>query len=136
MMDVVTVCHTPELHLLKLQARSIAQHLQPDDVGRLWVVLNEPVPGQARDYFDRHIAHEYGQFIDHVVVVERDELLRRVPVHRSRWGWRMQQVLKLRVACRIGSACYLILDAKNHFIRRVSVNSFFDGSTCFRSHSY
>jgi hypothetical protein len=40
-------------------------------------------------------------------------------------GWHAQQIVKLKVASRIGSDFYLVLDSKNTFIRQITADTFF-----------
>jgi hypothetical protein len=128
--DIVTVCYAPELHMLKLQARSIGRHLDAGSVGRVWVILNDDDVSGSRRYFEREIAAEYGPHAAKIVLAAREDI---TPVKLEGRGWRIQQVLKLCVANRVASECYLMLDAKNHFIRPVSKASYFDTRTRFRT---
>ena len=127
-MDIATVCYTPELHLLKLQARSMSRHLESSGVGKIWIILNEPDPRRAARYFDRHIAPEYGSHLAKVELLVRDDVAQGLPEDN---GSRTQQVLKLRIADRILENNYLVLDAKNHFVRKVSAASFFNEASCY-----
>jgi hypothetical protein len=49
--------------------------------------------------------------------------------HVSVGGWRTQQSLKLLISSYVETPNYLLLDAKNHFVRPVSMRTFFDGKT-------
>ena len=124
------MCYAPELHFLKLQARSIARHLDNGDINRIRVVLNDDDCRPAARYFERNISGEYGALRSKVVLTTRGDVCPSLPPGS---GWRTQQVLKYRVAQRVEADACLILDAKNHFIRCVSQNSFFDDHVRFRS---
>lgn len=150
-----------EIDQLRLQARSIARHLDPEAIGAILVIVND------RDE-DACVARvtamlpEYGPHAARVEILRPAALFARRPARfaprglgararawftANRWrypaavkggwrgnrGWSVQQALKLAVA-RHGSGTHLlILDAKNHFIRPVSRSSFVAPDGCART---
>lgn len=113
-LTLVTVVFGAERHLLELQARSLARHLDPEVVDEVLVVDNgwRP-PGAARR---AAVRSAYGPLADRVRVLGAQDVT-DVP---ATTGWRSQQILKLAVAEQVGSARYLLLDAKNHLVRPTS----------------
>jgi hypothetical protein len=152
MLDLVTVVFSRETELLRRQARSIARFLSPEGIGRIRVIVNDRDEDACVAAVEA-LRPDYGPLADRLEVVRPDMLLALRPralgphgaaqwllylvTHqRQLWpfeqkggwrgnrGWAVQQALKL-AAARLGEGRFvLILDAKNHFIRPVSVASF------------
>lgn len=130
-LDVVTVVFSDDLHLLKLQARSIGKFVDPDLVGTIHIVINDTATDFIRRCFDEHILHEYGPLASKVCFMNHD----------IRWtatvpgaGWFSQQVLKLAAARHVTAPQYLVLDAKNHFVRRLDARAVFASDGRLQSH--
>lgn len=151
-LDLVTVVYGAEIVLLQLQARSIARFLDPAGIGEILVVVNDRDQAGCVERV-RAILPDYGALADRVRILRPEDLFVLRPARlgpRGIWdraraaftayrrfyplgvkggwrgnrGWAVQQALKL-LAARCGSgANVLILDAKNHFVRPVSVASF------------
>jgi hypothetical protein len=151
-LDLVTVVFSRETDLLRRQARSIARFLSPEGLGRIRVIVNDRDEDACVAAVEA-LRPDYGALADRLEVVHPDALLalrpRGLGPHRvGQWlrylatrhrplspfgrkggwngnrGWPVQQALKL-AAARLGEGRFvLILDAKNHFIRPVSVASF------------
>jgi hypothetical protein len=119
--EFVTVVYRPELLLLRLQARSIRLHAALADIRRIHVIVNEDEPAEMVASIRAFAVEEYGAAAERLTIWTADELL---PGLRAR-GWRKQQTLKLAIAAHIASPKYLVLDAKNHFIRPFDSNTFF-----------
>ena len=119
--DFLTIVYEREVLLLKLQARSFAKFMDPDDVGTLMIIVNDPDPDATRALIDEHVMPEYGAFRDSVVILNATDLPdTQYPVN----GWRRQQSVKLLVARKFDGDYYIALDAKNHFIKPCSVHDF------------
>jgi Family of unknown function (DUF6492) len=114
--DLVTVCFADELHLLRLQARSIRLYFQPSLLGRIFIIVNDRRYREICDFIAQKILQEYGHFSAKVEIVNYRDLAKR---RLKKLGWRSQQALKILIASRVQSPSYLILDCKNHFIRPV-----------------
>jgi hypothetical protein len=117
----VTVTYRAELALLRLQARSFRKFVPPKLVERIVVIINEVDAAETLDAFRRDILPEYGDLARKVEVVQANELMADRGALR---GWRKQQTLKLLYARRTTAAAYIVLDSKNHFIKRVSDTTF------------
>jgi len=118
--DLVTVFYGPEISLLQLQARSLAQNLDPKGIGKIHVIINEPEPAALFENIMEFADAEYGPLRDRLRVWTAAELS---SADSSR-GWRTQQTLKLRIADRVESPKYVTLDAKNHMIQSGTIDSF------------
>jgi len=116
---------------MKLQARSMARYLDPTLVGDILVVFNDPYKKWVADYFNCQILPEYGPIQGKVRFIDSEDARLGAP---KRFGWQSQQVLKLTIARAVTSDSYLILDAKNHFIRWASADAFFAADGRLRSH--
>jgi Family of unknown function (DUF6492) len=112
-LTLVSVVYEPEVLLLGLQATSLARYLAPDllgDAGEILVIDNS-VSGLGRAARDGVLAR-YGPLRDRVTLLRP----RDVDPGARTAGWRGQQILKLRVAERVRTARYVVLDAKNHCV--------------------
>jgi hypothetical protein len=110
MIDIVTVVFREELPVLRLQALSIALYVQPNELEKIYIIVND----DTVDTSEIDISW-WGSFQDRVVLV-----------HRSAWainyaenGWLTQQLLKLQVTDLCTSKWSMILDAKTIFVRPV-----------------
>jgi len=132
-LDVVTVVFNDELRLLKLQARSMGRYLDPTLVGSIYVIVNDRRPAVVRAFFLEHILPEYGSLKHKVRFLLHDDVWQ---TRNRRFGWQSQQALKLIAARQVKADSYLILDAKNHFVRPVQSDAFFAPDGRLRSHLY
>jgi hypothetical protein len=114
MIDLVTVIFLEELPVLRLQAQSIARYFPADDLGKIYIVINDDT--MTIDQVD---VNWWGRYQDRVVVG-----------HRSTWnidyvenGWLTQQLLKLMATELCGSRWSIILDAKTIFVKPVPLIS-------------
>lgn len=121
-LEFVTVVYPPEVLMLRLQARSIARFVPPTALRRAHVILNDDDPATLRRTIEGFAADEYAWAADRLVFWTAEELH---PGIQAR-GWRKQQSLKLSIATRIESGRYLVLDAKNHFVRPSGPEGFYD----------
>lgn len=128
----VTVVFEAELDLLGLQARSFARFAEPSTIGQMAVIDNTRTG--IRPSVRRRLLDEYG-IHRHKVSFLRPEDIALVP---RASGWITQQVLKLLVYAKINTDHYVVLDAKNHLIRRVGIGDFIaaDGRAHGGFHSY
>lgn len=118
--DLVTVVYGPEISLLQLQARSFGRNLDAKNVRNIHIIINELEPASAFEKISEFVDAEYGALRDRVKIWTASEISE---VDSSR-GWRTQQTLKLRIADRIESKKYIVFDAKNHLIKKCSVQDF------------
>lgn len=131
--DIVTVAFSGDLALLRLQARSLRLFFDEHAIGRIFVLENDPDPAAFAARFEAEVLPEYGDLAGRVALVSRADLL---PDTFSSTGWRAQQALKLLIARRITAEAYIVLDAKNHFLRPVGYGTFVDGEGRFASTRY
>jgi len=129
---LVTVVFETEVGLLQLQARSVDLFIAADSLESITVIDNS-VAGLGPRVRAGLVA-AYGRHAGKVVFLRPGELA-RVP---SASGWLVQQVLKLAVADHLATSHYLVLDAKDHFIRASTVADFVaaDGRARVPAYSY
>ena len=112
--SLVTVVYEPEFDLLALQARSI-QCFCPENMIDSIIVIDNSFRPLPRDKKLRLIA-EYGSFAKFVRILRAEEIA-GIPETK---GWTAQQILKLMVAAHVQTERYVVLDAKNHFVRSLT----------------
>jgi len=123
----VVVVFEAEHDLLWLQATSLARHPDPAIVARI-VVLDQSRPalsGRAR----RRLLRAYGPLADRVEIVTSPP---------GPDGWVGQQVLKLGIATEVTTPHYVALDAKNHAVAPLGLDTFLapDGRAHLRWYRY
>lgn len=105
MLDVITVVFRDELAVLPVQAASMARYLNPNDVARIWVVINDA------SVQDSEIDLSWwGSLQDRVHV-------HRVNTHLYNNGWVTQQLCKLLTAAEATQPWSMVVDAKTIFVR-------------------
>jgi len=114
--DFVTVIYEPEIGMLELQARSFATFVPQELVGQIILIGNDTQ--KLCDHLKSRIVPCYGDLAKKVIVHPKERIAPGMPS----WGhgWKTQQVLKLCVCDFVNTASYIVLDAKNHFIRPIS----------------
>ncbi|WP_045860041.1 DUF6492 family protein [Teredinibacter purpureus] len=121
-MDIVTTIFDDEaeFRLLRLQAKSYTL-VDPESVNTVFIIYNDKhfdvftnkkLPVLVNDYPEAFRGKL--EFVDSEVF----------GIDRLTPGWLSQQQIKLAVSTIVKSECYLVLDAKNHFIRKVTKGSF------------
>lgn len=122
-LSFVTVVFEPEIPLLLLQARSLARYLDPNAVAEI-IVLDNCGGGMGR-HARRDLLDSLGP-----ALAQRAKIVRTTDlgVDGGTQGWRSQQAAKLLVAHRIGTAHFVILDAKNHAIAPTGAADFVDAA--------
>lgn len=121
-LDIVTICFSDDVHLLRLQARSLARYMDIGILGQVILVINDPDPKAVQKRIISEVLSEYGTLAGKVVFFDHPVGLLK---ERPGAGWYSQQILKLQVSVAVKSDAYLILDAKNHLTRPVEVADFF-----------
>ncbi len=127
--DIVVVCFSGDFAGTRLLLRSLAQFGLPDAVGNIFLVVNEPKPDKLLSKL-RRIKYEAGFCSQSIELIDGSELARRSWLRWTdrKFGWRQQQVLKLQAHKIVTGAAYLVLDAKNFFIRRPMRSDFLSDS--------
>ena len=128
----VVVVFEAEIELLRLQARSMDDHLAPDEVHEVIVIDNTVSGLSARRR--RALLRQFGRLRSRTRVVTPRDL----GLAPSMTGWTGQQILKLVVAAEVATRWYVVLDAKNHFIAPTSRRTFVgdDGRAHLGRHSF
>lgn len=130
---LATVTFEGDLRLTILQALSIDRLFNLDEVSEYVVVLNGSDNGALGREFKRHLD---GRVSERLRARLRVVPAPQLPKTGDGLGWYGQQVVKLALADIVSTDTYLMLDAKNHFVRPSSIGDFFyDGlpSTVFSS---
>lgn len=121
-LDFVTVTYASDLRMLQLQARSLALYLPFDLVNTINIVVNEAQPETVIELIKLMVLPLYGPLSTKVRTWTQLEVAGSHQfVHR---GWFSQQVLKLMISAKLDVDGYIILDTKNHFVRKVIWHDF------------
>jgi hypothetical protein len=116
MIDLITVVFGPELPLLKIQARSIDQYLDPSDVTSIIIVVND------QDFVTDQIDTAWwGKFQSLVQVKPYSVWQYQCRVN----GWENQQLCKLLAASEAESEWSMVLDAKTWFVKPFQASNVF-----------
>ena len=120
--DFVTIVYDneTELNLLKLQAHSF-KFIDRSLLNDIIIVYNDKNPSNFKKTFKRNILPFYPRNFQHKVKIITLEDL-NIKLESS---WNSQQIVKLEISKLIQSEYYVMLDAKNHFIRKVNYRTFF-----------
>ena len=121
MLDFLTLVFgsKTEIGLLKLQAIGF-KRVEPtfiDQIGTIFIFYNDD--GIENLEFIKTFYPD--TLRSKVSIIYRDNVTRQ----HERTNWRNQQYFKLFISKFIQSEYYIVLDAKNHFIRDVNINDFF-----------
>lgn len=117
-----------ELHLMQLQAYSFCMVCE-SIIGNIYVVIE----GIRRDdplfnEYEEIITKAYPPSLRHYVCIYSGyDYIPDNANYNPKFGWYNQQALKLLAACSVGTKYSIVLDAKNHFIGPVNLESFFTG---------
>jgi len=120
-LTLVTVAFRRDLPALALQARSIARHMEPGGVAEIIVIGNDTDDARLAHRFEAEVVPEYGPFADRLRFIPGALV---APDGVPGGGWPMQQLLKLRVGALVTTPAYLVLDAKNAFVRPARRDAF------------
>lgn len=150
--DILTVCFSGEIDLLRLQARSLAAFFPPEMLNRILVVVNDAEEDACLRAIDT-LRPDYGPHAAKLRLLRPADLftarargldrLRQIALHlparrreggwRGHRGWVVQQALKLAAARAVTAPMVLILDAKNHFLKPVAADDLVAPDGCARS---
>lgn len=120
--SIATVTFSGDLRLTVLQILSVDRLFDLTGVGEYVVVANDADPAPMREELERHLEGRISNELrGKLRIIERAD----IPRGGSGQGWRGQQVIKLALCEIVVSEHYLMLDAKNHFVRESSVDDFF-----------
>ena len=130
--SLVTVVFETEIPLLSLQARSMAKFLAIEEFDAILIIDN--THSGLRPRRRSKLLHEYGPWRSKVRFLRPNDITHLVGAR----GWIGQQVLKLMVHEHVDTPFYLVLDAKNHWVRGTGREEFInaDGRARGGRHSY
>ena len=117
MHSFVTIAHATDFGLLRLQARSMALYCPAKLAGEILIVENFD-PGKEMDWRPA-LLDAYGPLAPAVRFLPAAAVS---PVRATHAGWWKQQVLKLAVASVVTCDAYLVLDAKNHLFKPLTLD--------------
>ena len=116
MIDLITVVFKDELPLLHIQAESISQYINPEDINTITIVVNDT------DDVANQIDTLWWKFNAGKVQIKK----------YSKWnyisritGWENQQICKLLAASEANSEWSMVLDAKTWFIDYLNLSQLF-----------
>lgn len=119
--DLATVVYSEELNFLKTQARSIELYVPSENIGTIFVIINQESGSCDVD------PSWYGVNSDKVKVINyRDWGFVNYNEHYShRAGWQNQQLCKLLIAKESDTEWYAVLDAKTWFVNPLDLSKLF-----------
>lgn len=123
-LDIVTICFLDEMRMLQMQARSIDRLMDPALLANYRIVINDSRRDACVQFVETVIKPELDWLADRIKILLPKDFGVEVP----EGGWKAQQALKLAAARAVETPHYLILDAKNHFVRKVTHADLFDGA--------
>ncbi|NHK26723.1 hypothetical protein FF098_002225 [Parvularcula flava] len=118
--DIVTLVYSKDVPLLKFQARSTRKFLHHESINRILIIANDPDNDAVVRDVSETVMPEYGELADKVHILTSDDF--GMPGDMDKYL--TQQMLKLYVAKRVETETYLVLDAKNHFLRPLTFDDF------------
>jgi hypothetical protein len=124
-MDFVTIVFNDpvEIQLLKMQAFSF-QFVEPSLIHRILVVFNEPEEmNQEFNSIFQNLLYYYPPHMRYKVHLV---LLKDIGLTIIGSNWYTQQIVKLQISKIIDVKYYVVLDAKNHFIKKIKKTMFFN----------
>lgn len=124
--DLAVVFYEKEISILSLLAKSIELYCEPSLVDNIYFINNASNPTKGRQAFEEVILPLFKNFKDAICLVDAATL----GVNHSEGAdpYVAQQALKLSAAALSDKNYYLVLDAKNHFIRKLRRNDLFTES--------
>jgi hypothetical protein len=121
-MNLVTIFYRDDMSMMRLQARSLDRHVNPDQIDRILLIYNDD-PESFDQVAWQELKDLYGSHSAGIHLVDQRSF--DIPPGTGISGWSLQQVLKLQSFKFCTSEEIVILDSKNHFIRPVDRNTFF-----------
>lgn len=123
--DLVCVTYEGDARLMVLQMLSVDRLLDHEHLGRYVIVLNGADNHLLEDYFRAKAFPRLSSALRNKV----EFIHGKTVLGGMSAGWRDQQAIKLLIANHLSNDHYLLLDAKNHFIRPTLVADFFLGGS-------
>lgn len=121
--EIHTVSFELDVRLLELQLLSIDKMFEHDVISGVVITLNgkdnDALAERVRVFLNEEVSHALAQ---KVRVARADNFFTA-----SADGWRDQQYLKLYTVAGSTADWVIVLDSKNHFIKKTNCSDFFDG---------
>jgi len=124
--DLAVVFYEKEIDILSLLVKSIELHCDPSLVDKIYFINNAKNPSQCQEAFEKVVLPIFKSFKDAICFVDAISL--GINHEEGANPYIAQQALKLSVATLSDKEHYLILDAKNHFIRKLRRDDLFNES--------
>jgi hypothetical protein len=123
-LDFVVVTFPAEIEMLYLQLKSIEKFVDTETMGRLYIFWNSSTQKTATYIRDaRAFIAGLAGLRDRTEFLLRDDIFGADDLFDSD-GWRAQQALKIASSRFVREDFAVVLDTKNHFIRRVNYDDF------------
>jgi len=123
-MTIATVTFEADMRLTVLQALSLDRLFPTEEIAEYILVLNDPDPVELESVLRHHLRGRISDaLLNKTLFLPASEIATLAPMR----AWRAQQVLKLELARRVVTDHYLLLDAKNHFVRPTTTTDFWHG---------
>ena len=119
MIDILTVVFQQELYYLQIQARSIEQYIDSNQIEKIFVIVND-----ADSVCSSVDINWWGINSHKVIVIPRTRFGVREQLH----GWDSQQLYKLYGASVATSKWSMCLDAKTWFVQNLDFDKMFDNT--------
>jgi len=124
-MDFVTIVfnNETEINLLKLQAVSF-NFVEVEIINNILVLFNDNA--ELNDNFKNQFTEIINYYPEKIRNKVKLLFLKDIKLDFPYSDWFTQQVVKILISKKITTKYYLILDAKNHFIKNIAKSTFFD----------
>jgi hypothetical protein len=121
---IATVTFEADTRLTVLQALSLDRLFPIEEIAEYIFVLNDHAPVELERVLRDHLTGRISAaLMTKTRFLPASEIATLAPMR----AWRAQQVLKLEVARQVATGHYLLLDAKNHFVRPTTTADFWHG---------
>jgi len=126
-MDFVTIIfnHDIEIQSLKLQAASF-EFVDKDLINNILVVFNDDI--NIKDKFIVEFENIIKYYPEDIKNKIKLLFLDDINLNFTYSNWFTQQLVKIEIAKQINTKYYIMLDAKNHFIKNITKDLFFSSN--------
>jgi hypothetical protein len=128
-MDFITITfnNNIDLDLLKIQALSF-KYVDIELINKIIIIFNDDneLIGKFNNIFYNEVKQLYPIKYQKLIKVI---YLKDLNLNFKESNWFTQQIVKLKIAMKVSTKYYIILDSKNHFIKNITVDDFFDTKT-------
>jgi hypothetical protein len=121
--EIHTVSFEFDVRLLELQLLSIDKMFEHDVLNSLVITLN----GKDNDSLAERVKEFLNEEVSHALAKKVRIARANDFITASADGWKDQQYLKLYTVAGSNADWVIVLDSKNHFIKKTNCSDFFDG---------